>query len=216
MIDWQQIILTQNKTGHYLVFQRIDKTMTERKISNALYYFPKGKQLIVLSLILLSILTIILLEYYKGMIEFVCMVTLTFIPFGLLLIPVVFIIIKSQIKIHLWILYIGVIFLLTLISEGVLFNAQIHDSIQKSAVLIDALEQYKKDSGVYPKELDALKGKYLEQIPNTTIGVFSTQEYYYSSYNGKFELFIYDHFLNLGGVHLYNSDYPERGWYYDD
>lgn len=169
------------------------------------------KHLIVFLFVWLTI-TVFLLDFYEYAIG-IYLVSSVCILFGLVL-TLVHMLQKSSVKIYLWLLYIGYIGLFAAYSEAIISSIQTQQSIQKSIVLIEALTQYKKDNGHYPKILDELKGQYLQDIPVTDIGIFTTEPYLYSISENTFRIFFKAHSLDIGGAYIYDSTNPR--WRYDD
>gem|GEM_PF-5997953 len=193
--------------------------MPDKKNFNVLYYFPTWTQLILSSIILLPILTILFLDFYtyEFMIIYECFLLGTFLVFPLgILLALVFLIAKSRLKLHLWILYIGFMCFLTYFSGVVVFEKQTIRAIEKADILIQAIDRYKNDVGYYPKELKDLQGKYIKEIPMITFGVFSTQEFRYGSFDRQFKFVVPTYSIDMSGAYLYDSEHPEYGWYYDD
>jgi len=59
-------------------------------------------------------------------------------------------------------------------------------AIQKSEILIHAIEEYKNNEGAYPESLENLKGKYIDAIPKSS--VMGVTSYRYNKLNGDFTL----------------------------
>ena len=72
--------------------------------------------------------------------------------------------------------------------------------------LIDALEQYKRDNGVYPANLSVLIPQYLAEIPKTSKG----NEYKYSSLNTTYGIIVNEDF----GWYSYNK--TAEKWIFHD
>jgi len=154
---------------------------------------------------------------YEFMIIYECFLLGTFLVFPLgILLALVFLIAKSRLKLHLWILYIGFMCFLTYFSGVVVFEKQTIRAIEKADILIQAIDRYKNDVGYYPKELKDLQGKYIKEIPMITFGVFSTQEFRYGSFDRQFKFVVPTYSIDMSGAYLYDSEHPEYGWYYDD
>jgi len=53
--------------------------------------------------------------------------------------------------------------------------------------LVDAIESYKRDQGVYPNDLNALVPKYLDKLPTTGMGNYTNLNYYVGERAESFE-----------------------------
>ena len=104
--------------------------------------------------------------------------------------------------------------LITFFSGITVFDMQTQLAIKKSTLLIEALDAYKTDTGHYPKELEIMQGKYIEEIPIINFGVFSTEEFGYGSFDGEFRLIVPTYSIDMTGAYLYDT--PNRTWYFDD
>ncbi len=68
--------------------------------------------------------------------------------------------------------------LISLLASNLVNDYQIKGSKEKASIIINALENYRKDNESYPLTLEGLSPKYLEAIPNSSMGFFNNPFFY--------------------------------------
>jgi len=96
-------------------------------------------------------------------------------------------------------------------------NRAANQVISRAEQLIDAIEMYENDQGLYPEELEDLVPDYIERIPSTGIAGwsiygYSTKETHYKMPFDKYQIlvgFLFASFDRNDLIYWPDGDYPE-------
>jgi hypothetical protein len=111
----------------------------------------------------------------------------------------------------------GRLFLILLAVVGVLLlskgwfgdRTKIDETTKRGDVIIRALEQFRADSGHYPKSLSELQPKYIKKIPQPIWGLESWQ---YKADESEFTLRVNESTDTGDGIHLWLRNRNNSGW----